>query len=111
MTNHDQLLEQVMEASVEAGEQMWQLPLFETEIERVRNSKVADLNNSPGSEGHALVAGAFIGEFTEGTPWVHLDIAGTATSRDAYDLGPAGATGVMTRTLALFVERFEPIEK
>ncbi|WML25081.1 leucyl aminopeptidase [Neobacillus sp. OS1-33] len=111
MTNHEQLYQQVLEASVEAGEQMWQLPLFETEIERVRNSKVADLNNSPGSEGHALVAGAFIGEFTEGTPWVHLDIAGTATSSKAYDLGPAGATGVMTRTLALFVERFEPIEK
>lgn len=111
MTNHETLYEQVLEASMEAGEQMWQLPLFETEIERVRNSKVADLNNSPGSEGHALVAGAFIGEFAEGTPWVHLDIAGTATSSKAYDLGPAGATGVMSRTLALFVERFEPIGK
>ena len=57
------------------------------------------------------MAGAFIGEFAEGTPWVHLDIAGTATTSKEYDLGPAGATGVMTRTLALFVERFEPIEK
>jgi leucyl aminopeptidase len=111
MTNHETLYEQVLEASMEAGEPIWQLPLFEVEKERVRNSKVADLNNSPGSEGHAIVAGAFIGEFAEGTPWVHLDIAGTATSSKEYDLGPAGATGVMTRTLALFVERFEPIEK
>lgn len=111
MTNHETLYEQVLEAAAEAGEQMWQLPLFESEKERVRNSKVADLNNSPGSEGHAIVAGAFIGEFAENTPWVHLDIAGTATSKNEYDLGPAGATGVMTRTLALFVERFEPIEK
>jgi leucyl aminopeptidase len=111
MTNHEQLYEQVLEAAHEAGEQMWQLPLFESEKERVRNSKVADLNNSPGSQGHAIVAGAFIGEFAEDTPWVHLDIAGTATSSKAHDLGPEGATGVMTRTLALFVERFEPIEK
>ncbi|MCH6268239.1 MULTISPECIES: leucyl aminopeptidase [Neobacillus] len=111
MTNHETLYEQVLEASMEAGEQMWQLPLFESEKERVRNSKVADLNNSPGSEGHAIVAGAFIGEFAENTPWVHLDIAGTATTSKSHDLGPAGATGVMTRTLALFVERFEPIEK
>ncbi|MFF2446783.1 leucyl aminopeptidase [Neobacillus sp. NPDC058068] len=111
MTNHESLYEQVLEASMEAGEQMWLLPLFESEKERVRNSKVADLNNSPGSEGHALVAGAFIGEFAEGTPWVHLDIAGTAVTSKAYDLGPAGATGVMTRTLALFVERFEPIKE
>jgi leucyl aminopeptidase len=111
MTNHETLFEQVLEASMEAGELMWQLPLFEVEKERVRKSKVADLNNSPGSEGHAIVAGAFIGEFTEGKPWVHLDIAGTATSSKDYDLGPAGATGVMVRTLALFVERFEPIEQ
>ncbi|HEY2421293.1 MAG TPA: leucyl aminopeptidase [Neobacillus sp.] len=111
MTNHETLYEQVLEASMEASEPIWQLPLFESEKERVRNSKVADLNNSPGSEGHAIVAGAFIGEFAEGTPWVHLDIAGTATSSKDYDLGPAGATGVMTRTLALFVERFEPIVK
>jgi leucyl aminopeptidase len=111
MTNHESLYEQVLEASMEAGEQMWLLPLFESEKERVRNSKVADLNNSPGSEGHAIVAGAFIGEFAENTPWVHLDIAGTAVTSKAYDLGPAGATGVMTRTLTLFVERFEPIEK
>ncbi|WP_462411369.1 leucyl aminopeptidase [Neobacillus sp. Marseille-QA0830] len=111
MTNNEPLYEQVLEASMEAGEQMWQLPLFESEKERVRNSPVADLNNSPGREGHAIVAGAFIGEFAEETPWVHLDIAGTATSSKPYDLGPAGATGVMTRTLALFVESFEPVKK
>lgn len=111
MTNHEDIYKQILEASREAGEPIWQLPLFEKDKERVRNSKVADLNNSPGSEGHAIVAGAFIGEFAEGTPWVHLDIAGTATSSKEHDLGPSGATGVMTRTLALFVERFEPIEK
>lgn len=110
MTNHEALYEQVLEASFEAGEPIWQLPLFEKDKERVRGSKIADLNNSPGREGHAIVAGAFIGEFAENTPWVHLDIAGTATSNKDYDLGPAGATGVMSRTLALFVERFEPIE-
>ncbi|WP_316571563.1 leucyl aminopeptidase [Neobacillus sp. YIM B06451] len=111
MTNNEELFEQVLEASFEAGEQMWRLPIFEKDLERVRGSKIADLNNSPGSEGHAVMGGAFVGEFAEGTPWVHLDIAGTATSRQDTDLGPSGATGVMSRTLALFVERFEPFEK
>jgi leucyl aminopeptidase len=111
MTNNESLYEQVLEASFEAGEPIWQLPLFEKDKERVRSSKIADLNNSPGREGHAIVAGAFIGEFAENTPWVHLDIAGTSTTAKEYDLGPSGATGVMTRTLALFVERFDPIEK
>lgn len=110
LTNHEALFEQVLEASYEAGEPIWRLPLFEKDIERVRSSKIADLNNSPGREGHAIMGGAFIGEFAEGTPWVHLDIAGTATSSKEYDLGPAGATGVMVRTLALLVERFEPIK-
>jgi leucyl aminopeptidase len=110
LTNHEGLFEQVLEASSEAGEPMWRLPLFEKDKERVRNSKIADLNNSPGREGHAIMGGAFVGEFAENTPWVHLDIAGTATTSKASDLGPDGATGVMTRTLALFVERFEVIK-
>ena len=57
------------------------------------------------------MGGAFVGEFAEGLPWVHLDIAGTATTKGDYDLGPSGATGVMARTLALLVERFVPLEK
>lgn len=54
------------------------------------------------------MAGAFIGEFAENTPWVHLDIAGTATANKATCFGPAGATGVMARTLAVLTERFTP---
>ena len=106
LTNNEALFEEVLEASYEAGEFIWRLPYTEKDKERVRSSKIADLNNSPGREGHAIMGGAFIGEFTEGTPWVHLDIAGTATTTSDHDLGPAGATGVMARTLALFVERF-----
>ena len=107
MTNHEAFFEQVLQASYEAGEPMWRLPITEKDKERVRNSRIADLNNSPGGAGHAIMGGAFIGEFAEETPWVHLDIAGTSTTISANDLGPAGATGVMTRTLALLVERFE----
>lgn len=110
MTNNQLFYEQVFDASKEAGEPIWQLPIFERDKERVRSSKIADLNNSPGREGHAIVAGAFIGEFAEDTPWVHLDIAGTATTAKDHDLGPAGATGVMVRTLALLVECFEPVK-
>jgi leucyl aminopeptidase len=111
LTNNEQWFEQVLEASYEAGEPIWRLPLFQKDIERVRSSKIADLNNSPGREGHAIMGGAFVGEFAEGTPWVHLDIAGTSVTKKNSELGPAGATGAMTRTLALLVERFEESEK
>lgn len=107
MTNNEELFEQLLEASMETGEFIWRLPITENDRERVRSSKIADLNNSPGREGHAIMGGAFIGEFAEDTPWVHLDIAGTAATKKDGDLGPAGATGVMVRTLTAFVERFE----
>lgn len=107
MTNNEDLFEQVLQASHEVAEPIWRLPITEKDKKRVRDSKMADLNNSPGREGHAIMAGAFIGEFAETTPWVHLDIAGTATASKENDLGPSGATGVMARTLATFVERFE----
>ncbi|MEH7382806.1 leucyl aminopeptidase [Bacillus sp. JJ1533] len=106
MTNNEDFFEEVLEASIEAGEPIWRLPITENHKKRVRKSQVADLNNSPGRDGHAIFAGTFLGEFAEDTPWVHLDIAGTATTTSAHNLGPAGATGVMVRTLATLVERF-----
>ncbi|WP_416828546.1 leucyl aminopeptidase [Ectobacillus polymachus] len=106
MTNNPAFYEQVVEASLETDEPIWQLPIFERDKMRVRNSKFADLNNSPGRDGHAVMAGTFIGEFAEDTPWVHLDIAGTSETKSSHDLGPAGATGVMVRTLATLIERF-----
>ena len=106
MANNDSWFEEVVRAAEEAGEPIWRLPITNKDKARVRNSKIADLNNSPGAEGHAIMGGAFIGEFAEDTPWVHLDIAGTSTRRAGYELGPSGATGVMTRTLAALVGRF-----
>ena len=50
MTNNEELFEQVLEASMETDESIWQLPIFDRDKERVRNSKFADLNNSPGAK-------------------------------------------------------------
>lgn len=110
MTNSQKLFQQIVSASEDCGEPIWQLPITEKDKKRVKNSLMADLNNSPGREGHAIMAGTFIGEFAEKTPWVHLDIAGTATTKNGSSLGPAGGTGVMARTLASFVERFEKLQ-
>jgi leucyl aminopeptidase len=110
MTNHEGMFAQFLKASKQCGERIWQLPIIDKDLERVRNSKMADLNNSPGREGHAIMAGAFLAEFAENTPWIHLDIAGTATTSNGSSLGPKGATGVMTRTLAFFVENFKPMK-
>ncbi|RSK28419.1 leucyl aminopeptidase [Bacillus sp. HMF5848] len=106
MTNNEAWYEEVLEASLEAGEDIWRLPINDKFKDRVRKSKVADLNNSPGRDGHAIFAGTFLGEFAEETPWVHLDIAGTATTKSEYPLGPSGGTGAIVRTLVTLAERF-----
>ncbi|UCZ51519.1 leucyl aminopeptidase [Bacillus shivajii] len=100
MTNDDEWLSTVQQSAGETGELLWQLPYFDHYKKQVRTSHIADLNNSPGRAGHAILAGAFVGDFAEDTPWVHLDIAGTAMAESEHDLGPKGPTGVMARTLA-----------
>lgn len=106
LSNNEAFFDQFLEASIETGEFVWGMPLTERDKKRIRDSQIADLNNSPGSDGHMIFAGGFVGEFVEDTPWIHLDIAGTSDATKPHDLGPKGATGVMVRTLATFVERF-----
>lgn len=105
LTNNEAFFEEFMEASLETGEFVWRLPLTENDKKRIRKSDVADLNNSPGRDGHMIFGGGFVGEFVGDTPWIHLDIAGTSDASAPHDLGPNGATGVMVRTLATLVER------
>jgi leucyl aminopeptidase len=106
ITNDEELMEDVLVAAGEAGEYLWRLPNFDPYKEMLRSSDVADLNNSPGREGGSITAGLFIGEFAEDTPWVHLDIAGTAWSKSESVFGPKGGTGAMVRTLATLARNF-----
>ena len=105
LTNNEEFFEEFMQASMETGEFVWRLPLTESDKKRIRKSEVADLNNSPGRDGHMIFGGGFVGEFAGDTPWIHLDIAGTSDASAPHDLGPKGATGAMVRTLATIVER------
>ncbi|WP_422122816.1 leucyl aminopeptidase [Planococcus sp. X10-3] len=104
LTNDEAFFEEFLEASNETGEFVWRLPLTENDKKRLRKSDVADLNNSPGRDGHMIFGGGFVGEFVDNTPWIHLDIAGTSFTASAHDLGPKGGTGAMVRTLAMMVE-------
>ncbi|MGL4953619.1 MAG: leucyl aminopeptidase [Culicoidibacterales bacterium] len=98
-SNDDTFYQEFMTAAQTADEKIWRLPLDEAYTEQVRSSKVADLINSPSREGGASIAAAFLQEFAQETAWIHLDIAGTGDTKSASDQGPAGATGVMVRTL------------
>jgi leucyl aminopeptidase len=101
-TNNQEFMDKVLAASKETGDKMWQLPMFE-EYKEQNKTDVADLKNTGGRKGGAITAALFVGEFAEETPWVHLDIAGTALLDSAKGYYNKGATGVPTRTLVQLV--------
>jgi leucyl aminopeptidase len=62
-----------------------------------------DLLNTGGRYGGAITAAMFLRAFVEDTPWVHLDIAGTAWVDDNKPYQAKGASGVAVRTLVNLV--------
>ncbi|MFC7372379.1 leucyl aminopeptidase [Fictibacillus iocasae] len=106
LTNNDEWYERIRTAASEEGELIWLMPSFQPYKDMLKTSDVADLNNSAGKLAHMITGGLFVGEFAGDTPWVHLDIAGTAFSGKSSDLGPRGATGVMVRTLSRMAVAF-----
>jgi leucyl aminopeptidase len=99
MGNHDELSDRVLDAADAAGEAMWPLPLPD-HLRKTLDSEVADLRNiGTGGSGGALTAAIFLREFVADRPWVHLDIAGPADSKTAYDEVARGGTGYGVRTL------------
>ncbi|WP_164100646.1 leucyl aminopeptidase [Candidatus Laterigemmans baculatus] len=103
-TNNRPLLDSVRRAAGEAGEPVWELPMFDFYAEQIR-SKVADIKNvGEGRWGGAITAAKFLEEFVAGTPWVHIDIAGPAFADNPKPMRDAGATGVMVRSLVNLLE-------
>ncbi|HEV2919623.1 MAG TPA: leucyl aminopeptidase [Actinomycetota bacterium] len=101
--NTPALTAEVLAAAARAGELACELPLIE-DYRRFLDSEVADLVNSTNEPGDSVQAALFLREFVAGTPWVHLDIAGPATAKEARYYQPKGATGCMVRTLLAFLE-------
>jgi leucyl aminopeptidase len=100
MANDDALAAELVSAGTDADDRAWQLPLTEDYAEQLR-SNFADLANVAGRDGGAITAGAFLGRFTQGMKWAHLDIAGTAW----YSGAQKGGTGRPVALLSEFLLR------
>lgn len=92
VTNNEDFYDVFDKASKVSAEKTWRLPLDEATSE-LNKSKIADLKNSGGRMGGSQVAGAFIQEFVEDVPWIHVDIAGTADVDKDAPYCRRGATG------------------
>ena len=85
------------------GDKMWQMPI-DDEYREIIKGTMADIQNiSSGKGGGAITGAMFLKEFSGDTPWIHLDIAGTAWNDDAKPWLAKGPTGVALRTLVHLV--------
>ncbi len=101
MGNNKALMRQLMAASERCEEAMCELPLVKDYKDQIKSS-IADIQNIGKVRGEAgsIIGGIFLEEFVpEGTPWVHLDIAGTAWNDSPSAYCPTGGTGSVVRTL------------
>ena len=99
--NTQELVDKIIKAGSDAGERLWQMPMYE-EYKEQNKSEVADIKNTGGRYGGAITAAQFLSEFVDDTPWVHIDIAGTFYSDKEKNYLVKGATGVAVRTLVNF---------
>jgi leucyl aminopeptidase len=103
---NDAFTDRVLASAKAAGEKMWHMPLDEDYREQIK-STIADIQNVGGRGAGATTAAWFLREFTGDTPWVHLDIAGTAWLDDAKPWAGKGGTGVGVRTLVDLAMTFD----
>jgi leucyl aminopeptidase len=104
--NDEEIFQRFSRALERSGEKMWRLPLDEEYKEQIRSS-IADIMNTGGRWGGAVTAAMFLKEFAEETPWIHLDIAGTAWMDDNKAWIAKGPSGIAVRSLVEFVRGFE----
>ncbi len=93
----------VLAAADLAGERYWRMPIDREHKEALKSS-IADTKSTGGRPGGAATAAAFLARFAGDTPWVHLDIAGTAYYEQAGEDGQ-GASGFGVETLVRFASR------
>ena len=103
--NDDAIYERFHKANQKAGEKMWRLPLDDEYKDQIRSS-IADIMNTGGRWGGAINAAMFLQEFAEDTPWIHLDIAGTAWMEEQKPWIAKGPSGIALRSLVEFVRSF-----
>lgn len=110
-SNDDALAQKLLATGEAWGEKLWRMPLGEA-YDKMLKSDIADMKNVGGRPGGSISAACFIQRFTNGVPWAHLDIAGTAWSSKDTPTTPKGATAfgvrLMDRLVAGYYEGEQP---
>jgi leucyl aminopeptidase len=102
-SNNDKLSERLTEAGQATGEKVWRMPLGPA-FDKMLESKFADMKHTGPRHGGSITAAQFLQRFVDGTPWAHLDIAGTAMAAPATDINTSWGSGYGVRLLNRLVE-------
>ena len=107
-SNNDAFCEGFLKAARAEGEGAWRMPMGEAYDAKLK-SRIADMMNVGGRDGGSITAAQFLQRFVKPeTPWIHLDIAGTALLKSDTALAPKGATGWGVMALnRLIKDRYE----
>ncbi len=104
-SNDDELSERLVAAGKETNEKVWRLPLGPA-YDKLIDSKFADMKNTGGRHGGSITAAQFLQRFVNGTPWAHLDIAGTGMNSPASDTNQSWGSGYGVRLLDRLVAKY-----
>jgi leucyl aminopeptidase len=92
-SNDDGFCNGFLKAAAAEGEGAWRMPLGAA-YDKMLKSHIADMKNVGGRPAGSITAAQFLQRFVkDGTPWIHLDIAGVASVKADTALSPKGATG------------------
>jgi leucyl aminopeptidase len=107
-TPDDQLAERLQAAGAAVGERLWRMPLGDDYAKHIK-SEIADIKNVGRERQAGATAGAvFLQRFAGDVPWAHIDMAGTAWTKEDRPLAPKGATGYGIRLLdRLIADHYE----
>ena len=105
-SNDDAAYSKFEAALAVSGEKFWRLPLGEAYADLIK-SDISDIKNTGGRWGGASLAAEFLHVFAEDTPWIHLDIAGTAWIEDSRPFIAKGPSGIGVRSILEWVRSYE----
>jgi len=89
IANQNPLAHEIINASEQAGDRAWRLPMTD-EFQEQLDSPFADMANIGGKGGGTITAGCFLSRFAKKYNWAHLDIAGTAWKSGGKEKGSTG---------------------
>ncbi len=104
-SNNDELSERLSELGEKTGEKVWRLPLAK-EYDKLIDSDIADMKNIGGRFAGSITAAQFLQRHVNDTPWVHLDIAGTAMDSPKTAINQSWSSGWGVRLLDRLVAEY-----